>query len=128
MSETLPAVYECVHLPAEAETRIRSALMAERARLDRQGSFQQGLAGLWASLLGVSRTLGKAAIPLMALFFVVISVNFARLPLQGGVQQTVVLGQDTLVPGSQAALRVVVRDTASNQPVANAAIAVQLRQ
>ena len=128
MAETLPVIYESVHLPAEAEVRIRSALTAERARLSRSGSLQQGLAGLLAGLQGALRPLSKAAIPLMAVFFVVLSLNSARLPLQAGVQQTVVLGQDTLAPGSQAALRVVVRNSESNQPIANANVAVQLRQ
>lgn len=40
MTETLPVVYESVHLPPEAEARIRSALAAERARLSRSGSPQ----------------------------------------------------------------------------------------
>lgn len=128
MAETVPAIYESVHLSAEADTRIRSALAAERARLERRGSLQQGLAGMWSGLLGVGRPLSKAAIPLMAVFLTVLSLNSVRLPVQAGAQQTVVLGQDTLAPGSQAALRVVVRDTANDQPVANANVAIQLRQ
>ncbi len=128
MTESLPVVYESVHLPAEAETRIRNALAAERARLGRSGSPQHSLAALLAGLQGALRPLSKAAIPLMAVFFVALSLNSARLPQQTGVQQTVVLGQDTLAPGSQAALRVVVRNGESNQPIANANVAVQLRQ
>ena len=128
MTETLPVIYESVHLPAEAEARIRSALAAERSRMSRSGSPQQGLAGLLAGLQGALRPLSKAAIPLMAVLFVVLSLNSARLPQQAGVQQTVVLGQNTLAPGSQAALRVVVRNSESNQPISNANVAVQLRQ
>lgn len=128
MAVTLPVIYESVHLPAEAEARIRDALTAERARIGRSGSLQQGFAGLLAGLQGALRPLSKATIPLIAVFFVVLSLNSARLPIQAGIQQTVVLGQDTLAPGSQAALRVVVRNSESNEPIANANVAVQLRQ
>ncbi len=128
MAVTLPFIYESVHLPAEAEARIRDALTAERARISRSGSLPQGLAGLLAGLQGAFRPLSKAAIPLMAVIFVVLSLNAVRVPIPAGVQQTVVLGQDTLAPGSQAALRVVVRNNASNKPIANANVAVQLRQ
>ncbi|MCO5242753.1 MAG: zf-HC2 domain-containing protein [Anaerolineae bacterium] len=105
-----------------ATERIRSALAAERARGHRSGQ------GAWAGLLGLLRPVSKAAIPLMTLMFVVLAVNVARLPVQTGAQQTVVLGQDTLAPGSQAALRVVVNDQTSSQPVANANVNVRLRQ
>ena len=128
LSTVVPVVYESVHLPAPAEARIRSALAAQRARQDSAGPWQQGLTSLWAGLLGGLRPLSKAAIPLVAVFFFGMVLSATQLPVQSGAQQTLVLGQDTLAPGSQAALRVVVSDAANNQPVANADVAVQMRQ
>ena len=122
LTDIVPQAYESVALSAAATERIRSALAAERARAS--GSSQ----GVWQGLLGLLRPVSKAAIPLMTLMFVVLAVNVARLPVQSGAQQTFVLGQDTLAPGSQAAVRVVVNDLASNQPVANANVNVRLRQ
>ncbi|GEM_PF-975294 len=125
LGAVVPVVYDSVHLPAAAETRIRRSLEAERARQSRQSSPQ---AGLWAGLAALFRPLSKAAIPLVLVFFFGAALSAARLPASGDVQQTLVLGQDTLAPGSQAALRVVVNNAADNQPVANAKIDVQMRQ
>ncbi|MEZ4769176.1 MAG: alpha-2-macroglobulin family protein [Caldilineales bacterium] len=122
LNDIVPRAYESVALSAAATERIRSALAAERARGQRAGR------GFWPGLLELLRPVSKAAIPLMTLMFVVLAVNAARLPVQSGAQQTIVLGQDTLAPGSQAALRVVVNDQTSNQPVANANVNVRLRQ
>lgn len=125
LSTVVPVVYDSVHLPAAAEARIRRTLAAKRARQDRSGSPQ---AGLWAGLVAVFRPLSKAAIPLVMVFFFGAVLSAARLPVSGGAQQTLVLGQDTLAPGSQAALRVVVNNSADNQPIANAKVDVQMRQ
>ncbi|MFZ2360189.1 MAG: MG2 domain-containing protein, partial [Anaerolineae bacterium] len=123
LSTVVPAVYNAVHLSAPAEARIRSALAAQRARNERAG-----LAGLWAALLAGLRPLSKAAIPLVAVLFFGMMLSAARLPQQNGAQQTLVLGQDTLAPGSQAALRVVVNNAQDNQPIAGANVDVQMRQ
>ncbi len=125
LSTVVPVVYDSIHLPAAAEARIRSALAAERARQDRARAPQ---AGFLAGLLAAFRPLSKAAIPLVAVFFFGMVLYAGQLPGPGGAQQTLVLGQDTLAPGSQAALRVVVNNAADNQPVANANVAVQMRQ
>jgi anti-sigma factor RsiW len=125
LSTVVPVVYDSVHLPSAAEARIRRALAAERARQDRSASPQ---AGLWAGLVTVFRPLSKAAIPLVMVFFFGAVLSAARLPVSGGAQQTLVLGQDTLAPGSQAALRVVVNNSADSQPIANAKVDVQMRQ
>lgn len=122
LTAIVPQAYENVALSTAATERIRSALAAERARGAQSGQ------GVWAGLLSLLRPVSKAAIPLMTLMFVVLAVNVARLPVQSGAQQTIVLGQDTLAPGSQAALRVVVNDQTSNQPVSNANVNVRLRQ
>ncbi|MBE2233341.1 MAG: zf-HC2 domain-containing protein [Anaerolinea sp.] len=128
LSTTVPLVYDSVRLPVAAETRIRRSLAAERARQARGGAPQAGLAGLWAGLAALFRPLSKAAIPLALVFFFGATLSAARLPISSGAQQTLVLGQDTLAPGSQAALRVVVNNAADSQPVANAKIDVQMRQ
>ncbi|MFZ2486610.1 MAG: alpha-2-macroglobulin family protein [Anaerolineae bacterium] len=120
----VPEVYETVHLSATSEARIRRALALERARqapVTRQK-------GWWAGLLRGLQPLGKAAIPLMVAFFFGMTFRAAQLPVQGGAQQTLVLGQNTFAPGSPAALRVVVNDASNNLPIANANIAVEMRQ
>lgn len=128
LSTVIPAAYESVHLPATAEARIRDALTAEREKGARAGVWQQGMAGWLAGLGSILQPLGKAAIPLMAVFFVVLTINASRLPLQAGVQETLVLGQNQFAPGTEAGLRVLVRDGASSQPISNADVTVQLRQ
>lgn len=127
LADLMAVTYDAIHVPAEAEARIRSALASQRARQQRNGSIQQGLAGVWAGLLASVRPLSKAAIPLMAVVALVLTLNAARLPQQTGVQQTLVLGGDSYAPGTQAGLRVLVRDQVDGQPLANADIAVQLR-
>jgi uncharacterized protein YfaS (alpha-2-macroglobulin family) len=52
---------------------------------------------------------------------------YAHLPEHLPQHETVVLGQDRFVPGSQAALRVIVRDSSSAQPLPDATITVSLR-
>ena len=52
---------------------------------------------------------------------------YAHLPEHLPQHETVVLGQDRFVPGSQAALRVIVRDSNTAQPLPDATINVSLR-
>lgn len=51
---------------------------------------------------------------------------YDSLPQRVDDQQTIVLGQTQFVPGSQSAVRVVVRDVKSQQPVPNADVKVSL--
>lgn len=51
---------------------------------------------------------------------------FATLPDRADAQQTIVIGQNRFVPGSQAALRVVVQESGSGQPQAGAEVRVGL--
>ena len=53
--------------------------------------------------------------------------HYSRLPEQLSQHETLVLGQSRFVPGSQAAVRVLVRDTSSGAPLTEAAIKVSLR-
>ncbi|MER2598290.1 MAG: MG2 domain-containing protein [Caldilineales bacterium] len=122
LHQVVAPVYQSVQLPHDAEARIRHALAGQRQR-----TTQGNPAGFLGGLLRVLRPLGAAAMPLMVLLFFAAALNANRLPINEGAQRTLLLGQQTLAPGSSAALRVVVND-AANQPVANAEVAVQLRQ
>jgi hypothetical protein len=128
LTRVVPAAYESVHLSAEAEKRVRTALAAERGRRERTGALQGWFGSLQAGLLAAVRPLSQAAIPLMAIFFLILTVNAAQLPTQTGAQEMLVLGQDTFAPGSAAAVRVLLRDNATGQPIANAAVDVAMRQ
>ncbi len=127
LTRVVPAAYDAVHLAPAAEQRIRTSLAAERERQARGGAtarVQDLPALIWAAL----RPLSKAAIPLTAVLFFVLTLNVARMPVQPAAQQMLVLGQDTFAPGTDAAVRVLLRDTADGQPIANAGVNVRLRQ
>ncbi len=51
---------------------------------------------------------------------------FADLPQHLSQHETIVLGQNTFVPGSQSALRILVRDSKDGAPLANAAVRVEI--
>ncbi len=52
---------------------------------------------------------------------------YLDLPDNVSQHETLIMGQNRLVPGSQAALRVLVRDTKDAAPLANATVRVQMR-
>ncbi|CAG0927124.1 hypothetical protein TFLX_00368 [Thermoflexales bacterium] len=52
--------------------------------------------------------------------------DHARLPASTSQHETIVLGQDRFVPGSHAALRVIVRDSLTAQPLPSATIHISL--
>ncbi len=52
---------------------------------------------------------------------------YANLPERVSAHETIVLGQERLVPGSQAALRVIVRDTRDAAPLPDAAVTISLK-
>ena len=56
-----------------------------------------------------------------------LTAYISALPKFIGDQETVILGQSRFVPGSQAALRVAVRDVRDASPVARAALKVSMR-
>ncbi|MCA9974493.1 MAG: hypothetical protein KC413_02035, partial [Anaerolineales bacterium] len=56
-----------------------------------------------------------------------LSVHYANLPDNLSQHETLVFGQNKLVPGSQAAIRVAVRDSADGEPLENAEINVSLQ-
>lgn len=127
LAEVIPATYQAVRMPAAVEARIRRALVAERARQARGGAWQRLRENLLLGLRALAGPLSQAAAPVAAAIFLILTIYALRLPVQTGVQETLVLGQDTFVPGTKAALRVLVREEESAQPVANADITVRLR-
>lgn len=56
-----------------------------------------------------------------------VSNHYAHLPENLSQHETIVLGQSQLVPGSQAAMRVAVRDSSDSTPIATAAVEVILK-
>ncbi len=77
----------------------------------------------------------KVVLTIIALFVVIAGVAglfaatfyIAHLPEQLSQHETILLGQNRMVPGSQAALRVLVRDTKDGSPLEGAQISVSLR-
>lgn len=120
LDATLDAALMPVRLSYDADNRIRQVL---RDRLERPR-------WRWSMLWQKRGILAQA---MMALLFVVFSLNTYRvfnLPAPAAPQETLVLGQDRFAPGSEAALRVIVRSagaTLGAVPVAGAEIAVSLR-
>ena len=68
-----------------------------------------------------------AVFVLVLLLLCGLTVYISALPKFIGDQETVILGQSRFVPGSQAALRVAVRDVRDASPVAGAALQVSMR-
>ena len=111
-----------VRLSSAASARIRERLQgAQRAHR------QRGLLGGMARLLRLRLALAKAAIPLTVVLFLVATALFGTQPLTARAQETVVVAPDVLAPGTDAALRVIVREPASAQPIPGAEIDVRLR-
>jgi uncharacterized protein YfaS (alpha-2-macroglobulin family) len=88
------------------------------------GSFEQG-GRIMLRKLFLAGLLIAAAVLLGVFWFN--TEYYAHLPEHLPQHETVVLGQDRFVPGSQAALRVIVRDSSSAQPLPDATINVSLR-
>ncbi len=73
-------------------------------------------------------TLTVAAVSVLTLVCLIgTMVYVALLPRFVGDQETIILGQSRFVPGSQAAIRVAVRDTRDASPVSGATIRVAMR-
>lgn len=119
LHDAVPAGLAQLHLPRPAKERIRARLRRARERR----SFPEILAGLWQPRPG----LVKAAIPLVVAFFLAFAGFIGTLPPPVSAQETVVLGPTTLTPDTDAALRVIVRDQTSAQPISGAEIAIRLR-
>ena len=115
LKSTLHTALDPVRLPAAADDRIRQHLRQQADRRSRQWAFW----GRWSPLF-------QAALVVLILIFGLATWRAAHLPQQIDRQETVVLGQEKLAPGSRAALRVIVRSVPDGQPVPGAQVAVRL--
>ncbi|MBN1919789.1 MAG: zf-HC2 domain-containing protein [Anaerolineae bacterium] len=115
LASTFDAALASVHLPHHAEARIRDALR-ERAARPRW----------WWSLRLNWGLAAQAALALLVVFFSLNLWPWLSAPPPVIAQETLVLGQNRLAPGSAAALRVVVRERATATPVAGAEVAVSI--
>ncbi|MBN1488042.1 MAG: zf-HC2 domain-containing protein [Anaerolineae bacterium] len=106
-----------IHLPQAADNRIRQTLHEHREPRR-----------LWARLWQRRLVLAQAMLAVLVLFFSLNSYWFFTLRPTEPIPETLVLGQNQFAPGSQAALRVIVRCSESAIPLAGAQIAVSLSQ
>lgn len=117
LGATLDAALTPLRLPRAADARIREAL---RRRSERPA---------WQ--LAFLRRRGLVVQALMAVLVLFFSLNLfpvlqAGPPSVAAATQTFVVGQDRLIPGSQAALRVIVRSAESALPLLGADVTVLL--
>jgi hypothetical protein len=75
----------------------------------------------------ILRILPPTILVVLLFALIITTVYYADLPERISQHETVILGQNRLVPGSQAALRVVVRDSKDASPLPGATIEVSLR-
>ncbi len=118
LRDALPAGLARLDLPRAAEARIRARLQRAQARRGRLGR----LAGRWQP----RPVFLKAAIPLVVAFFLAFAGLIVTLPAPVSAQETLVLGPATFTPDTDAALRVIVRDYASAEPISNAEVVVRM--
>lgn len=117
LGTTFHAALDPIRLPAAADERIRARL---RARTEQR-------AGQWGLWLRLSPIL-HVALALLILIFGVATYRAATLPGRADQQETVVLGQEKLAPGSRAALRVLVRSAEDGTPIPGADVTVRLNR
>jgi 5-hydroxyisourate hydrolase-like protein (transthyretin family) len=112
-------------LPGPADERIQKRLTAH----------QQG--GAWWAAVTAPFEIGRqtwrwralssyAALAILVLAFIVPIWQTAAMPTHGPRQETLVLGQTTLTPGTQAALRVLVREATTGQPTQGVDVTIKL--
>lgn len=118
LGDAVPAGMERLRLSSAAEARIRERLRQQQRR--RPGP----LAGLAGALR--PRALARVAVPLLVVLCVVAAVVLGTEPLAVHAQETVVVAPTSFAPNTDAALRVIVREASSAQPIANAEVRVRL--
>jgi uncharacterized protein YfaS (alpha-2-macroglobulin family) len=124
LGTTMHRAMDPVRLPRAADERIR-----EQLERHKQGAW-------WASIttpFDVGRRMWRwraaaayAVLALLIVAFIVPTWQAAHLPTVGPRQETLVLGQTTLTPGTQAALRVLVRNPDTAQPTPDAQVTISL--
>jgi len=117
LDTTLAAALGPVRLGYDADRTIRRRL---RAAMDRPHWWQM----LWPRR-GV---LAQALLALLILLFFVAAYPALRKPVTPPLQETLVFGQNRFAPGSDAALRVVVRSAETAMPLTGAEVLVTLAQ
>jgi len=118
LDATFDAAMSPVRLSYDADSRIRSVL---RDRLERPH--------WWWALWQKRGLMAQAAMALLLVLFSFRTYYVFRLPAPPPPQETLVLGQNRFAPGTEAALRVIVRSaeaTLGAVPVAGAEVAVRL--
>jgi anti-sigma factor RsiW len=115
---TFDAALAPVRLPAAADRRIRDQL---RARTGPR---------LWWGLWRRRGLVAQALLAALVLVFALNATQALRLLSAAGPQETLVLGQDRMAPGSRAALRVLVRSPGATadevEPVEGAEVVVRI--
>jgi hypothetical protein len=118
LDATFDAALSPVRLPAAADARIRDRLRA-----------RTGPRPLWR-LWQRRGLVAQALLAVCVLVFVFATQQTISPPLPAGPQETLVIGQDRLAPGSQAALRVLVHTAAEAAapaaPIEGAEIVVRI--
>jgi anti-sigma factor RsiW len=117
LGATFDAALSPVRLPAEADERIREFL---RRRVERR--TRRPWLGLWQR----RGLIAQGLLAVLTLFFAVNTAQVLRLPAPAVPHQTLVLGQNQLAPGSQAALRVIVQSTEQAEAIAGADVVVKI--
>jgi anti-sigma factor RsiW len=122
LGATFDAALSPIRLPADADARIRELI---QRRLRRRVGPRP-----WAMVWRRRGLLAQAALAIAALFFTLSTTQVLRLPLAAPPHETLVIGQNRLTPGSQAALRVIVRSPGDSDgettPVEGADVTVRI--
>ena len=118
LDATFEAALSPARLPRAADARIRGRIR-ERLRA-------RARAGPWWTLWRQRGLLAQAALAVLVLVFALNTTQALQLPQPAAPHETLVLGQGRLAPGSQAALRVIVRDADEAEPIAGAEVVVRI--
>ncbi|MFQ6101584.1 MAG: MG2 domain-containing protein [Anaerolineae bacterium] len=113
LDATFDAALTPVRLPA-ADRRIRERLLARTERSP------------WWTLWQRRGLLAQAALAVLVCALALNTTRVLRVPPLAAPQETLVLGQERLAPGSEAALRVIVRGADEAEPVAGAEVTVRI--
>jgi 5-hydroxyisourate hydrolase-like protein (transthyretin family) len=119
LSNAIPAGLAQLRLPESADARIRARLRQERQR--------RSFGKRWLNLLRPRPALIKAAIPLLVVLFILFAALVGPLATPVSAQETLIVAPATLAPGTEASLRVIVREVATARPLPGAEIYVRLR-
>ncbi|MBN1583356.1 MAG: zf-HC2 domain-containing protein [Anaerolineae bacterium] len=117
--DAIPAGMAQLRLSQSASDRIRAQLRRERERhslfgvLFRKRHFRLG----WV----------RAVVPIVVVFFVLFAVLIGPLATPVSAQETVIVTPAAFSPGTDAAVRVIVRDAMTAEPLSDAEVTVRLQ-